>query len=78
MFLTTESTRIQSPLPRGMHMWKAVEIELLVPLVLASMTQREAATELSVAHTFLVLPDHLAALLLISSLSGLTFCRRHT
>jgi hypothetical protein len=63
MFLTTESTRVQALLPRGMHMWTAVEIELMLPLLIMSISHREAPTELPLARTFVVLPDDLVALL---------------
>jgi hypothetical protein len=62
MFLTTESTRVQSVLPRGMHMWTAVEIELMLPLLIVSISHRETPTELPLARTFVVLPDDLTAL----------------
>lgn len=63
MFVTTESMRIPSLLPHGVHLWKAMEIELLLPILMVSMTQRETETELPLASTFVVLPDHLATLL---------------
>src|SRR5438067_1608406 len=63
MFVTIDSMRMHIPLPPGVHQWKAAEVELLIPLLMVSMTQKETEVELPIARTFLILPEDLEALL---------------